>query len=51
MLFVPFARHYPDGVVVETTAGDEAKVDVARNRIVLRRDRANPTHTIVVRPQ
>jgi endoglycosylceramidase len=51
VLFVPFARHYPGGVVVETTAGDEARVDVARNRIVLRRDRANPLHTIVVRPQ
>ena len=51
ILFVPFARHFPGGVVVETTPGDTAKIDVARNRIVLRRDRANPTHTIVVRPQ
>ena len=51
VLFVPFARHYPDGVVVETTPGDRATVDVRRDRIVLRRDRANALHTITVRPQ
>jgi len=51
VLFVPFARHYPEGVVVETTAGDRAKVDVGRNRIVVRRDRETPVHTITVRPR
>jgi endoglycosylceramidase len=51
VLFVPFARHYPDGVIVETTLGDRAKVDVARSRIVLRRDRDNALHTITLRPQ
>ena len=51
VLFVPFARHYPGGVVVETTPGDRAKVDVARSRIILRRDRDNPVHTVTVRPQ
>ena len=51
IVFVPFARHYPGGVVVDTTPGDTATVDVARNRIVLRRDRDTPTHTITIRPQ
>jgi hypothetical protein len=51
ILFVPFGRHYPGGAVVETTPGDKAKIDVGGNRIVLRRDRRNATHTIVVRPQ
>jgi hypothetical protein len=50
IVFVPFARIYPNGVDVETTPGDRAVVDVRRNRIVLRRDRSLALHTLTVRP-
>jgi endoglycosylceramidase len=49
IVFVPFARHYPNGVDIETTPGDRAVVDVRRNRIVLRRDRGQALHTLTVR--
>jgi hypothetical protein len=51
VIFVPFARHYPTGVVVETTPGDSVVLDEKRNRILLRRDRSVPVHTITVRPR
>jgi endoglycosylceramidase len=51
IVFVPFARHYPNGVDVETTPGDRAVIDVRRNRIVLRRDRSLALHTLTVRPR
>jgi len=51
VIFVPFARHYPTGVVVETTPGDRVTIDERRSRILLRRDRSLPEHTIAVRPQ
>jgi endoglycosylceramidase len=50
VLFVPFARHYPTGVVVETTPGDRATVDERRSRVLVRRDRSVPVHTITIRP-
>jgi endoglycosylceramidase len=49
-IFVPFARHYPTGVVVETTPGDRAIIDARRNRILVRRDRNLAAHTITLRP-
>jgi endoglycosylceramidase len=51
VIFVPLARHYPTGVVVETTPGDRADVDEQRSRIVLRRDRSLALHTVTVRPR
>jgi hypothetical protein len=51
VLFIPFARHYPDGVVVEATPGDRTSVDQRRNRILVRRDPANPVHTVTIRPR
>jgi endoglycosylceramidase len=50
-IFVPFARHFPTGVVVETTPGDRATVDPKRNRILIRRDRTRALHTITIQPQ
>ena len=50
IVFVPFARSYPNGVDVETTPGDRALVDVRRSRIVLRRDRSRMVHTLTVWP-
>jgi len=50
ILFVPLARQFPAGVVVETDPGDRAILDTKRNRIVLRRDRTRSTHTIRLRP-
>ncbi len=50
VIFVPFARHYPTGVVVETTPGDRAIIDVERSRILVRRDRNLAVHTITLRP-
>lgn len=50
-IFVPFARHYPTGVVVETTPGDRAIVDERHSRILVRRDRSSAVHTVTVRPR
>jgi endoglycosylceramidase len=50
-IFVPFARHFPAGVVVETTPGDRAVVDPERSRVLVKRDRAQPLHTITIRPR
>jgi endoglycosylceramidase len=50
-IFVPFARHFPGGIEVETTPGDRVVVDVARSRVLLKRDRAQPLHTITIRPR
>jgi hypothetical protein len=51
VIFVPFARHYPRGVVVETSPGDHAVVAVAHDRIRVHRDRRRPRHTITIRPR
>jgi hypothetical protein len=48
---VPFDRHYATGFIVETTPGDRAIVDVERNRILVRRARGRPLHTITIRPR
>jgi hypothetical protein len=50
-IFVPFARHFPTGVVVETTPGDRATVDTKRNRVLIRRDRTRAVHTVTIRPE
>lgn len=49
-IFVPAARHYPGGFVVETSPGDEATFDAARSRLVLRRNRALGEHVVRLRP-
>ena len=51
VLFVPFARHYPAGVIVETTPGDRAVVEPERDRILVRRDRSLAVHSVTVRPR
>lgn len=48
IVFVPVARHFPEGVAVEVTPGDRATV--AGDRLVVRRDRRTTVHTITVRP-
>lgn len=51
VIFVPFARHYPAGVTIETSPGESVRVDLRRSRIVVRRDRGRTLHTIVLRPR
>jgi hypothetical protein len=50
IVFVPAARHYPAGFVVETSAGEVARFDAARSRLVLRRDPSHAEHTLRLRP-
>lgn len=50
ILFVPL-RHYPTGVTVETSPGDRAVHDPARQRVVVRRDPSQPLHTVTIRPR
>jgi endoglycosylceramidase len=50
VVFVPAARHYAGGVVLETSPGDVARFDAARSRIILRRDPARSVHTLRLRP-
>lgn len=48
-IFIPAARHYPDGFVVEVTAGDRWELDESGNRILLFRGKAE-THEVRVMP-
>jgi endoglycosylceramidase len=50
IIFVPALRHYPGGFRVEATPGDRAVFDARTSRLVVRRDRTRPTHTVVIRP-
>jgi endoglycosylceramidase len=49
VIFVP-ARHFPGGVVVETTPGDRAKVKLEDQRVLVRRDRRRALHTVTIMP-
>lgn len=49
ILFLPLARHYPDGVEIELSAGDSAVLDVARQRLLVTRDLARERHVVRVR--
>jgi hypothetical protein len=48
VIFVPL-RHFPTGVVVETTPGDTAVYDPAAQRVLVRRARTKATHTVTIR--
>jgi hypothetical protein len=50
VVFVPAARHYPQGFAVETSPGDTATFDATRSRLIIRRDRRRPVHTVRIRP-
>jgi endoglycosylceramidase len=50
MIFVPAARHYPGGFVVETSPGDEATFDATRSQLVVRRNRALGEHVVRLCP-
>lgn len=49
VIFVP-TRHFPDGVVVETSPGYRATVRPAKQQVLVRRDRRQPLHTVTIRP-
>jgi hypothetical protein len=40
----------PGGATVETDPGDAAMVKEGEQRVIVRRDRSRPVHTVVVRP-
>lgn len=51
IVFVPAARHYPDGFDVETSPGLVAKFDARRSVLVVRRlDRMEALHEVHIRP-
>jgi endoglycosylceramidase len=50
IVFVPAARHYPDGFVVDTSAGLTAEFDARRSVLVVRRDRSESVHELRIRP-
>ena len=50
IVFVPAARHYPGGFVVETSPGVTARFDARRSVLVVRRDPAESVHEVHLRP-
>lgn len=51
IVFVPAARHYPEGFVVDTSAGVRATFDARRSVLVVRRQAGSePFHEVHVRP-
>ncbi len=50
VVFVPAARHYPGGFVVDTSPGTTAVFDARKSVLVVRRDRSEPLHEVHIRP-
>jgi hypothetical protein len=50
IVFVPAARHYPGGFVVDTSPGVTARFDARQSVLVVRRDPGEPVHEVHVRP-
>jgi endoglycosylceramidase len=49
-IFIPAARHYPEGFAVEVSAGDRWEVDASGNRLLVFRGGAS-THTLRILPK
>ncbi len=50
IIFVPAARHYPGGFVVDTSRGVRAAFDARKSVLVVRRDPGEPLHEVHLRP-
>ena len=50
IVFVPAARHYPGGFVVDTSPGVTATFDARRSVLIVRRDPSESLHEVHVRP-
>jgi endoglycosylceramidase len=50
IVFVPAARHYPGGFVVDTSPGVTARFDPRKSILVVRRDRSEALHEVHIHP-
>jgi endoglycosylceramidase len=50
IVFVPAARHFPAGFIVETSAGLTATFDDRHSVLVVRRRQSEPLHEVHIRP-